>query len=68
MTPLISISDLIHESWNFFKNDWKTIVKRNAWLIPVMIAYFALYMAGIATSRPVLILLGLLDNERLRHG
>lgn len=60
MTPLISISDLIHESWNFFKNDWKTIVKRNAWLIPVMIAYFALYMAGIATSRPVLILLGLL--------
>ncbi len=60
MTPLISISDLIHDSWVFFKNDWKTIVKRNAWTIPVLLVYIALYFAGLGTGYYVLTLLGLL--------
>lgn len=46
MTSLISISDLIHESWTFFKQDWKAIVKRNLWLLPITIAYIALDVVG----------------------
>lgn len=60
MTPLITISDLIHESWVFFRNDWKTICKRNALIIPALIVYFALYVFGLATNRPLLVLLGVL--------
>lgn len=60
MTPLITISDLIHESWVFFRNDWKTICKRNAWFIPIFIAYFGLYGAGLATQRPLLVFLGMI--------
>lgn len=60
MTSLISISDLIHESWVFFKNDWKTITLRNAWIIPLMIVYVALYAGGIATNHPALALLGVI--------
>lgn len=59
MTPLISISDLIHESWSFFKNDWKTITKRMAWLIPLFVAYFALYMGGLLSNHPALVFLGI---------
>jgi hypothetical protein len=51
MTPLISISDLIHDSWVLFKSDWKAIVKRNLWVIPVMIVYFILYAVGIGTKQ-----------------
>ncbi len=57
MNTLISISDLIHESWSFFRNDWKTITKRNAWLLPVMVVYFALYIGG--SAKGVLWLAGL---------
>lgn len=60
MTPLISISDLIHESWVFFKNDWKAIVKRNAWLLLVMVAFYPLYMGGIALESVWMVLLGAL--------
>ena len=60
MTSLISISDLIHESWVFFKNDWKAITKRNAWLIPLIIVYIALYSVGLATNHPLIVLLGVL--------
>ncbi|MBP9762138.1 hypothetical protein KBD34_00820 [Patescibacteria group bacterium] len=59
MNTLISISDLITESWNFFSKDWKTIVKRNAWLVPVMVVYFALYFGGVAMKIEWLTLLGL---------
>lgn len=60
MHTLISVSDLIHESWSFFKNDWKTITKRNAWLLPVMVVYFALYIGGGASDRLWVSGLGLL--------
>ena len=60
MTSLISISDLIHESWVFFKNDWKAIVKRNAWMVLVMVAFYPLYMGGIAMESSLMILLSVL--------
>lgn len=63
MTPLISISDLMYDSWNFFKKDWKTIVKRNAWSIPVMIVYLAFYITGIFSGRMWIVLLGLVLLE-----
>ncbi len=60
MTSLISISDLIHESWVFFKNDWKAIVKRNAWMVLVLVAFYPLYMGGIALESVWMVLLGAL--------
>lgn len=60
MTPLPSISDLISTSWDFFKSDWKTITARNAWIIPVMVIYFAFSIAGSALQYSWMILLGVL--------
>lgn len=60
MTSLISISDLIHESWIFFKSDWKAITLRNAWMIPLIIVYVTFYAIGLATNHPFLVLLGIL--------
>lgn len=60
MTPLPSISDLISTSWDFFKDDWKTITLRNAWIIPVTVIYLAFYIAGIALNHTWILLLGIL--------
>ncbi len=60
MTSLISISDLIHESWVFFKSDWKSIVKRNAWFIPAIIVFYAFYLGGIFAKNPAMVIISAL--------
>ncbi len=48
MIPLISISDLTHQSWQFFTTHWKALGKRAAWIVLLLLAYFIVGMPAIS--------------------
>ncbi len=50
MTPLISISDLTHQSWQFFTAHWKELAKRASLIILLLLAYVLLGAPAIAAG------------------